>query len=145
MIRYLLVLPIIIVFLGCNRDPSSPDTWTGLEILPPCPDKPNCVSSLAEDPGRKVEPFPVYVSASESLHRLGKIVRSMPRTAIIQITEIKLQAEFRTRLGFVDDVLFAFSEDEKLIHVRSASRVGTWDLGVNRRRVERIREAYENR
>ena len=55
-----------------------------------------------------------------------------------------VRAEFRTRLGFVDDVEFRIDEAARGIHVRSASRKGYWDLGVNRRRVEAIREAFGN-
>jgi uncharacterized protein (DUF1499 family) len=50
--------------------------------------------------------------------------------------------EFRSVLGFVDDLIFAASPEEEVIHVRSASRTGKWDLGVNRRWVERIRKLY---
>jgi uncharacterized protein (DUF1499 family) len=55
-----------------------------------------------------------------------------------------VRAEFRSRLGFVDDVEFRIDEAAGRIHVRSASRKGYWDLGVNRRRVETIREAFGN-
>lgn len=52
--------------------------------------------------------------------------------------------EFRSRLfRFVDDVEFLFDLEQKLIHVRSASRVGYSDLGVNRKRVERIRAFFQ--
>ena len=112
-------------------------------MLPACPDRPNCVSSLADQASRRVEPFPLKGAVSESLERLAEIIRSMPRTEIISTTGTMLKAEFRTRLGFVDDVLFMADEDGGVIHVRSASRVGSWDLGVNRRRVERIRQRYE--
>jgi uncharacterized protein (DUF1499 family) len=100
------------------------------------------VSSLADQAGKRVEPFSIRSSLSESLDRLAEIIRAMPRTTIIGSTEGQLKAEFRTRLGFVDDVMFVFSEDEEVIHVYSASRSGSWDLGVNRRRVERIRRKY---
>jgi uncharacterized protein (DUF1499 family) len=53
------------------------------------------------------------------------------------------QLEFRSRLfRFVDDVEFLFDREHRLIHVRSASRVGHSDLGVNRRRVETIRALF---
>lgn len=115
-----------------------------MPLLPPCPDTPNCVSSLSENPKRRVDPFPMTDSAAESLSLLEEIVLSMPRTRITLISDGKMQAEFLSRLGFVDDVMFVPSEDEGVIHVRSASRTGSWDLGVNRRRVERIRGKYIN-
>lgn len=111
--------------------------------LSACPDTPNCVSSLDDRPKWKVEPFPLEGSPSQSLSRLEAVVRSMPRTRVIRITGNILQTEFRTRLGFVDDVTFALDADAGVIQVRSASRIGYWDFGVNRRRVEKIRKLYE--
>jgi uncharacterized protein (DUF1499 family) len=48
-------------------------------------------------------------------------------------------------MGFVDDVQFLIDESPRVIHVRSASRDGYWDLGVNRRRIETIRAEYQRR
>jgi uncharacterized protein (DUF1499 family) len=53
--------------------------------------------------------------------------------------------EFRTSLGFVDDVEFYVDGSQKVIHLRSASRVGYWDLGVNRKRMESIRTEFERK
>jgi uncharacterized protein (DUF1499 family) len=55
-----------------------------------------------------------------------------------------VRAEFRSQLGFVDDVEFRIDGTAGMIHVRSASRKGYWDLGVNRRRVVAIRETFGN-
>jgi uncharacterized protein (DUF1499 family) len=109
--------------------------------FPSCPDTPNCVSSLAMDPAKKVEPFPLRGDTSRSLELLTGVIRSMPRTTIVSTSADRIEAEFRSLLGFVDDVLFVVSPDD-VIHVRSASGKGSWDLGVNRRRVERIRRKY---
>ena len=55
-----------------------------------------------------------------------------------------IYAEFRTSLmGFIDDVEFVLSPEEKVIHVRSASRLGQSDLGLNRQRVEMLRTALD--
>jgi uncharacterized protein (DUF1499 family) len=45
-------------------------------------------------------------------------------------------------MGFVDDVEFFLDEGANVIHVRSASRLGQSDLGVNRKRVETIRAKF---
>ena len=111
-------------------------------LLPACPDTPNCVSSLAKDPAKRVDPFPVKTDPASSMDLLKDIVTSMPRTTIISKSETRIESEFRSILGFVDDVLFVVSSDGRVIHVRSASRKGSWDLGVNRRRVEKIRVMY---
>jgi uncharacterized protein (DUF1499 family) len=46
-------------------------------------------------------------------------------------------------LRFVDDVEFLLVPAERVIHVRSASRVGYSDLGTNRKRVEALRAKFE--
>jgi uncharacterized protein (DUF1499 family) len=71
---------------------------------------------------------------------LKKVIESLEKTQIITETENYLYAEFTTKLmGFVDDVEFLMDDTAKVIHVRSASRLGKSDLGVNRQRIETIR------
>jgi hypothetical protein len=77
------------------------------------------------------------------LARLRNIIETMPRTKIVQYTALYLRAEFKSAIfGFIDDVELLSGEEPGVIHIRSASRVGCWDLGVNRGRVERIREEF---
>lgn len=64
------------------------------------------------------------------------------RVRIIKDTGLYLHAECRTLLGFVDDVEFMAEPRANLLHVRSASRLGLSDLGVNGRRVDRIRDRF---
>ena len=64
----------------------------------------------------------------------------MERTTIIEETDNYLYAEFKSKLmGFVDDVEFYRDPAANVVHVRSASRLGKSDAGVNRQRVEEIR------
>jgi uncharacterized protein (DUF1499 family) len=73
------------------------------------------------------------------------VLEAMPRFRLIERTEDALYLEARTLIcRFVDDVALRLSLDRKSLCVRSASRVGRWDLGVNRRRVERIRVALRS-
>jgi len=73
-------------------------------------------------------------------------VEGMPDSKIIRHDATYLYAEFRTRrMRFVDDVEFAFDQNAGLIHVRSASRLGRRDFGVNRARVEAIRARIQAR
>ncbi len=68
----------------------------------------------------------------------------MVDTRIITQNKVYWHVEFTTRwLRFIDDVEFYFPESEALIYLRSASRSGYWDLGVNRKRVEEIRSRFE--
>jgi uncharacterized protein (DUF1499 family) len=70
----------------------------------------------------------------------------MDRTMLIQEDAAYLHYEFTSLLlRFVDDVEFLFDDDTKTVHFRSASRTGYSDLGVNRRRMERIRSLVEGK
>ena len=107
--------------------------------LAPCPDTPNCVSSQSDDPEHSIKPLP-YVAIAE----VKKVVENMERTTIIEESENYLYAEFKSKLmGFVDDVEFHRDDINQVVNVRSASRLGKSDLGVNRKRVEAIREKLE--
>jgi uncharacterized protein (DUF1499 family) len=108
--------------------------------LKPCPDSPNCVSSLSSDPQRAVAPIACSGSISETRRNLLKVISAMPRTHIVRDEETYLHVEFTSGVfRFVDDVEFFFDEEFKRIDVRSASRVGYWDMGANRKRIEEIR------
>jgi uncharacterized protein (DUF1499 family) len=104
--------------------------------LAPCPGTPNCVNSQSSEPQSQIDPLPPVAIA-----QLKKAIEEMERTKIIEETENYLYAEFTSNLmGFVDDVEFYRDPSENVIHVRSASRLGQSDLGVNRQRVETLRQ-----
>ena len=68
----------------------------------------------------------------------------MKRSKITKEEENYIHVEFRSALWrFVDDVEFYFGDNSGIIHVRSAARLGYYDLAVNRRRIERIRKEYK--
>lgn len=109
------------------------------ERLGPCPSTPNCVSSLAADDLHRIDPLPM--PAGNPIDRIAEVVLSLPRTAIVERDDAYLHATFTSRVfRFVDDVEFLVDHDAGVVHVRSASRVGVGDLGVNRSRVEEIRK-----
>ena len=116
--------------------------------LAPCPNTPNCVSSQAQDESPYIEPIAYAGSQQEARLRLLQIIESEKRTNIITEREDYIHIEFTSALfRFVDDVEFYFpgdKADKTVIHVRSASRVGRSDLGVNRKRIERIRSKFES-
>lgn len=77
------------------------------------------------------------------MQRLKSLITSMNGITIITSSDDYLHAECKTPIiGFIDDLEFYWSESEKICHVRSASRIGYHDLGVNRRRVEKIRHTF---
>ena len=123
--------------LGCAGTPP-PKTPAG--TLPPCPDKPNCVSSLAPDEDHRIEPY--RLAAGSDWTAVRAAVAAMPRTAIVEERDGYLRAEATSRIfRFVDDLELLRSNTGDRVDVRSASRVGHGDMGVNRERVEALRTA----
>lgn len=112
-------------------------------VLQPCPDKPNCVSTEAVD-SHRIEPIRFAGTGEEATRRLVAALSSYPRTRIVSNAGGVIRAEFTTRfLRFVDDAVFVVDEPAKVIRFRSASRVGHSDFGVNRRRIEDIRRLFD--
>jgi uncharacterized protein (DUF1499 family) len=109
---------------------------------------PNCVSSQA-DPADKehfIEPIQFKGTALEAIAAARKAVEGMARATVVRDEGNYLYAEFKSKLmGFVDDVEFTYDEKAGALHVRSASRLGRRDFGVNRKRVEDLRARIEKR
>jgi uncharacterized protein (DUF1499 family) len=106
--------------------------------LAPCKRSPNCVSSQAQP--SDLEHYIAPIRGSMAAAR--DAVRAMPRTTIVEERANYLYAEFRTRLlRYVDDVELFF--DGRMLQVRSCSRLGRRDFGVNRKRVEALRALIE--
>ena len=109
----------------------------------PCPNSPNCVSTQSSDRRHKIDPIKYNTSLEEAKKKILKIIDSLKRTRIITNSENYIHIEFRTAVfRFVDDVEFYFDDSEKLVHFRSAARLGYSDMGVNRKRMENITKLY---
>lgn len=114
--------------------------------LAPCPGTPNCVSSDSPDTSHHVPPLILNQSPDTVWTDLVDVVSGLPRTRIVSQSENYLHAECSSAVfGFVDDLEFDLREADGLIAVRSAARLGQSDLGVNRRRVEKIRQILKDR
>lgn len=110
--------------------------------LAPCPAKPNCVSSQAApaDATHYVAPLAFTIDPRLAWDTLRELIATTERASIVAEREGYLHAEFTSRLlGFVDDLECVLDERARVIHVRSASRLGYSDFGVNRARVEALR------
>ena len=108
--------------------------------LLPCPASPNCVSSDALDTGHAVASFRLIVPPTVGWRAVQAVIDGLPRTKIITVTDDYLHAECSSAVfGFVDDLELHLRPAEKLVAVRSASRLGHSDFGVNRKRVEQLR------
>lgn len=118
--------------------------------LRPCrPGAGNCVCSQhgldARDPGpHHIQAFRFEGRGADAMTRLLAVLLQQPRCNLVTNSSNYIHAEFSSaRLGFVDDAEFLLSESESVIHVRSASRLGIGDLGVNRARLDDLREAFD--
>ena len=120
--------------LGFNSGKFTPPTW-----------KPNCVSSTVEQSDEKHFIAPIIYTGPgvDAWKKLVGIVNDSPRINVVSKNANYLYAEFKSAgLGYVDDVEFALDERAGAIQVRSASRLGVGDFGVNRARVEAIRAQF---
>jgi uncharacterized protein (DUF1499 family) len=109
-------------------------------LLCACPDRPNCVCSDASDPLHGISPLIPNAPPAQAWAAARAAVLSLPRTQIVSESDDYLHAECRSAVfGFVDDLELHLRPQDGSIAVRSASRLGYRDFGVNRKRVEQLR------
>ena len=103
---------------------------------------PNCVSSQADpaDTEHYIAPIAFKGTLAEAMAAAKRAIESMERSLVVREERGYVYAEFASRLlGYVDDLELLFDEKAGVFHVRSASRLGRKDFGVNRKRVEALR------
>ncbi|MEM7416108.1 MAG: DUF1499 domain-containing protein [Gemmatimonadota bacterium] len=125
--------------------PSAPATLGVTNgTLGPCPGTPNCVhTGLRHPDGTEGLFMQGRIGRRDLVPQLLEVVEAMPRTRVISSTDIYIHAEVRSRLfRFVDDLELLVMPDRELV-IRSASRVGQGDLGVNAARVADLRQRLE--
>ncbi|MDX9841999.1 MAG: DUF1499 domain-containing protein [Desulfobulbus sp.] len=110
-------------------------------LLVPCPRSPNCVSSQATDERHHIAPLTFADEPDTAWARLRAVLTGRVDAALIEDQPGYLRLELRTTL-FVDDAEFLLDPANRVIHVRSASRLGYSDLGKNRSRMEEIRRQF---
>lgn len=140
----MIILLILFMFIKNNRIPNNIGVINGK--LAPMPNKPNAVSSQTEIMDKRVEPLKFIGDLENSKKLVIDIINTFKNIEIIKSEENYIYAIFSTeKMKYKDDVEFYFDEDKKLIHFRSASRVGYSDMGVNRKRYEDIKKVYESK
>lgn len=145
-----IALAIFLTLTGSLIFPTA--TWAspvGLGVtdghLTDCPASQNCVVSLGADAKHAIDPIEYHVDRNKAREILQKVLTVVPRTSVIEQTDNYIYATSKSRIfKFIDDVEFYFPPNENIIHMRSASRIGESDLGVNRRRLEQIRLALRD-
>lgn len=138
-----LTLTSCILLAACSGNRPS-NLGSPQEVLSPCPESPNCVSSLAprDDETHYIAPI-IAENADVTLQKIRETIKNNESAELIVDSPNYLYAEYTTALmRFVDDVEF-LKADAKTIHVRSASRLGYRDFEVNRERVEALRSAAQ--
>lgn len=148
--RNKLTLPSLTIVLattlaGCGGN--MPDTLGITDgKLSACPDKPNCVVSHNYDEQHLIDALSYSDEFPAAYEKLLDSIVQMPGSKIITKNERYIHAEFTSRImRYIDDVEFYFSRESKRIELRSASRLGHSDLGVNRERVETLRGIFEQK
>ena len=137
---YLLSVAIATLVNGCSS-PKTDGNSNQLNRLAGCPGPSNCVSSEAQDVRHAVAPFRLAGDSTTGWQSMARIVASLPRSSIVKKTDTYLHAEFRSRVfRFIDDLELLLDPATGNVAIRSASRVGYSDLGVNRRRVKTLRQ-----
>lgn len=127
---------------GCSgsRPPANLGVVEGR--LAPCPDSPNCVSSRADAESQRIPPLRYDGDPTQARARLLAVLNGSERARIVQSEDDYIHAEFRSAVfGFADDVEFQFGPPG-VIQIRSASRIGYYDFGANRERLETIRARF---
>jgi uncharacterized protein (DUF1499 family) len=141
-----IIFVISMLLTGCSG--TMPKLGINNGQLMPCPKSPNCVSSQATDEQHFIQSILFIGTQQEAKSALLKILKAWKRTKITVVEENYIRAEFSSMIfRFVDDVEFYFPSmeaaqtqaEKTTIHVRSASRVGYSDFGVNRKRIEQVR------
>lgn len=140
----LVICVLCLLFSGCSG--TRPDLGVSNGKLTPCPPTPNCVNSQGADENHKILPFSCNGTEQEAKERLLEVLKSEARAKVITANESYVRVEFTSSLfRFVDDVEFYISKTPTgatIIDIRSASRLGSSDLGANRKRIERLRSKF---
>jgi uncharacterized protein (DUF1499 family) len=143
LIALFLVSVVLLIVLSCVSNPPKVQLVDGR--LRACPKSPNCVSSESESAASRIDPLTFQGPPEKAWGNLKETLGEMGG---------KIQAEhdgylwgtFTSKVfRFVDDVEFRMVSTDGVIHVRSGSRVGYSDLGVNRRRVEKLRAIFNQK
>ena len=135
-----------VAFLVFRCWPSRTPTGLGVHDghLAACPDKPNCVCSQEAAGDHRIEALPFTGDADAAFRQAVEAAKTLPGARLVEQQDGYARVECVTRVcGFVDDLELLLEADQNVIHVRSASRVGYSDLGVNRARVDALRQRFK--
>lgn len=146
-ILIILITVYLAILVGaCMSEPGSLGVSNGQ--LSPCPESPNCVCSQLpkSETTHYIDPISYEFSEVEIKEKITSVIKEYPRTKIISDEGNYLHVEFKTMIfRFVDDLEILIDDSSKLVHFRSASRIGYSDLGTNRKRVEALKARIQSK
>ena len=141
--KYILMLTLLFL-MGCSST-TKKNTGIVQGEFYPCPTSPNCVSSMApENDSHFIKPI-IYEKITRKIanKKIVEILNNLKNTKIIESNDKYIHVEIRSSFfKFVDDIEFYFPTNKNIIHIRSLSRTGHSDFGVNRKRMEKIRVKF---
>ena len=143
-VQHGLWISVLVMAFGCAGTAPGPAGKVGPAMgrLADCPDSPNCVSSLApaSDAQHHVAALPLAVDRGLAMVWLRRSALELPGAELAAMGPDYLRVECKSRVfGFVDDLELSLDPEAPVVQVRSASRLGYGDMGVNRERVEALR------
>lgn len=142
MVRKGFIAFMVILLSGCSgKVPEKRGVHQG--NLLPCSSKPNCVSTAPGDTKHFISPIEYTSSREQAIDEVENFLQKQEKFRIKENDAGYFWVECSSSLfGFVDDLEIYFPADTKRVFIRSASRLGYSDLGVNRKRVEQIRTVF---
>lgn len=146
MVRWIIAL-IVVLLVGffsyvtiSNKLPEGLGVTEG-ELLP-CPPSPNCVSTQAspeEDSEHHVDPIVYTDDRMKTQLLIESYMLGKGNAHLVSSSLGYVHFEVKSPLiGYIDDVEFYLPAADSVVHIRSASRIGYSDFGVNRERVRQI-------
>ncbi len=140
-IALLLTLTLLALLVKNNITPTNLGMTNG--SFARLPRTPNAISSQTSDLRKKVDPFPFNQNLTESKNSLKIILATFKGMDILHESKNYIHAvSTSATMHFHDDIEFFFDERSKVVHFRSASRIGYSDMNINRKRYERLRKEY---
>lgn len=113
-------------------------------LLPGCPKAPHCVSSETDIASQRVAPYLLNNEDDRLMLHIAEILSGLAGLQIEYSDDQRIEAVCETALfRFKDDLALMLDSSNRCIQVRSCSRIGYYDFGANRRRVERIRRQLQ--
>jgi uncharacterized protein (DUF1499 family) len=137
----LVCLVCALMFYRVARSAAPANFGQGMDFAACDMSRPNCVSSLNSDADFNIAPLQISGTVDEMRAKLLRAIATEPRAQIVWQEGAIVEVTFRTALfGFPDDARFRLDAATNTVQLHSQSRVGYSDLGVNRKRLERIRQ-----